>query len=94
MLHGHPAHADLIRLVVAVAMIVVSRRYLDCVRRLEAVRSIPAIVQYALFCLAGAIITLLAYPQFHRATEHDAPASRVLTTMASFLPLRGHIRVA
>jgi hypothetical protein len=36
---------------------------------LEAVRSLPPILPYALFCLAVAAITLLAYLQFRRAVE-------------------------
>lgn len=36
---------------------------------LEAVRAIPFIVPYALFCLAGATLTLLAYLQFRRAID-------------------------
>ncbi|MGA7356162.1 MAG: hypothetical protein WBW76_12110 [Candidatus Cybelea sp.] len=36
---------------------------------LEAVRAIPFIVPYALFCLAAATVTLLAYLQFRRAVE-------------------------
>jgi hypothetical protein len=34
---------------------------------LEAIRAIPPILPYALFCLSVATITLLAYLQFHRA---------------------------
>lgn len=36
---------------------------------LEAIRAIPPILPYALFCLAVATITLLAYLQFRRAVE-------------------------
>ncbi|MGA9273704.1 MAG: hypothetical protein WBV40_03020 [Candidatus Cybelea sp.] len=36
---------------------------------LEAIRAIPFIVPYALFCLAAATVTLLAYLQFRRAVE-------------------------
>jgi hypothetical protein len=36
---------------------------------LEAVWAIPLVVPYALFCLAGAAVMLLAYLQFARATE-------------------------
>jgi hypothetical protein len=36
---------------------------------LEAVRAIPFILPYALFCLSAATITLLAYLQFHRALQ-------------------------
>jgi hypothetical protein len=36
---------------------------------LEAVRAIPPIVPYALFCLANATVALLAYLQFRRAVE-------------------------
>ncbi|HVN68163.1 MAG TPA: hypothetical protein VMU38_00720 [Candidatus Binatia bacterium] len=36
---------------------------------LEAIRTIPYVVPYALFCLASAGIMLLAYLQFHRATQ-------------------------
>jgi hypothetical protein len=44
---------------------------------LELVRAIPFIVPYALFCLAGAAIMLLAYLQFRRATsQRVAPLVR------------------
>lgn len=36
---------------------------------LEAVPDMPYVLPYALFCLAVAAVTLLAYLQFHRATE-------------------------
>ncbi|HET6276885.1 MAG TPA: hypothetical protein VFE16_13220 [Candidatus Cybelea sp.] len=36
---------------------------------LEVFRSIPYVLPYALFCLAAAAIMLLAYLQFHRATQ-------------------------
>ncbi|HEY1882099.1 MAG TPA: hypothetical protein VGG51_03535 [Candidatus Cybelea sp.] len=36
---------------------------------LEAVPSVPFVLPYALFCLAGSAVALLAYLQFRRATE-------------------------
>lgn len=36
---------------------------------LEVFRSIPYVLPYALFCLAAATVMLLAYLQFHRATQ-------------------------
>jgi hypothetical protein len=50
---------------------------------LEAVRSVPPIVPYAIFCLAAALITLMAYLQFRRATEQRvAPLVRRSPFMA------------
>jgi hypothetical protein len=140
MLHGHAAHADLIRLVVAIAMVIVGfaafllprcfagvagyfarssspldpkvRERLDRVvtarekaegisadygrylggiaialAALEAVRSVPVILPYALFCLAGAVITLLAYLQFHRATEQRVAPLVPRSPLAALPPL-------
>jgi hypothetical protein len=36
---------------------------------LEAIPGVPYVLPYALFCLAVSAVTLLAYLQFHRATE-------------------------
>ena len=66
---------------------------------LEAVRALPPILPYALFCLSVAAVTLLAYLQFRRAVERRVaplvrrspfaalPAVSIAAIAASFLAM-------
>jgi hypothetical protein len=54
---------------------------------LEALRPVPVILPYALFCLASAIVALLAYLQFRRATEQRVAPLMRRSPLAALPPL-------
>jgi hypothetical protein len=54
---------------------------------LEAVPGVPFILPYALFCLAAALLTLLAYLQFRRAVERRVAPLVRRSPFTAFPPL-------
>ncbi len=54
---------------------------------LETVRAVPFIVPYAVFCLAGATLTMLAYLQFRRAVERRVAPLVRRSPFTAFPPL-------